>query len=118
MSITFVIPLLTAFGLGSLLTAFLQHWFSVRSKKEARDFSERREAYIGLLEAYHRAAIEGTGEAAKTFAYWQMRCELVAPTDVRKAIADIIATNDDLPKRYIAHDKLKDAMRRDLKVSN
>jgi hypothetical protein len=69
------------------------------------------------LEAYHRAAVEGTDEAAKSFALWQMRCELVAPATVRNAISQIVATNEDREGRNIAHENLKIAMRADLKVT-
>lgn len=110
------IPLLTAFGLGSIVTAFVQSWITRRARIADRSFDERKAAYIGLLEAYHRAAVEGTDAAAKHFAYWQMRCELVAPKPVRRAITAIIETNDDPAKRYPAHEALKEALRADLGV--
>jgi hypothetical protein len=111
------ISLLTAFGLGSIVTALVQAWLSRRYTLDERNFQERKSAYIGLLEAYHRAAIEGTDEAAKSFALWQMRCELVAPAPVCNAISQIIATNEDRHGRNIAHENLKIAMRADLKVT-
>jgi len=83
---------------------------------EARAFSEKKEAYVGLLDAYHKAAIEGTDAAAKNFAYWQIRCELVAPEVVRKAIQGIVDSNDDPAARAFSHDTLTDALRSDLGV--
>jgi hypothetical protein len=59
------IPLLTAFGLGSIATAFIQSWLARRSLDNERAFREKQAAYIGLLEAYHRAAVEGSDEASK-----------------------------------------------------
>jgi len=109
-------PLLGAFGLGSVLTALVQSWLSARSKASERSFEERKEAYIGLLEAYHQAAVEGTDQAGKKFAYWQMRCEIVGPQAVRNAIEEIVATNDDLKGRTLAHEKLKSSIRKDLGV--
>jgi hypothetical protein len=111
------ISLLTAFGLGSIVTALVQAWLSRKYSLDERNFQERKSAYIGLLEAYHRAAVEGTDAAAKSFALWQMRCELVAPAPVRNAIAQIVATNEDRDGRNIAHENLKIAMRADLKVT-
>lgn len=74
-------------------------------------------AYVGLLEAYHRAAVEGTDETSKAFAYWQMRCELVAPAPVRDAIRRIVETNDDHPARMKADQDMKEAMRADLGIT-
>jgi hypothetical protein len=112
-----ILSLLTAFGLGSIVTALVQAWLSNRSKRDERSFREKQAAYIGLLEAYHRAAVEGTDEAAKNFAYWQMRCELVASEAVRKAIERIIDTNDDKVGRSQAHEALKIALRTDLGIT-
>jgi hypothetical protein len=112
-----VLPLLTAFGLGSIITALAQSWLQNRSQTKRRNFEERKAAYIGLLEAYHEAAVSRSDKAAKNFAYWQMRCDLVSPPNVRRAIARIVETNDDVAERYEAHDKLKAALRDDLGVS-
>ncbi|MBS7789145.1 hypothetical protein KTR66_04015 [Roseococcus sp. SDR] len=111
-----LIPLLTAFGLGSIVTTLVQAWLSQRSKKDELRFQEKKAAYVGLLEAYHRAAVEGTDEAAKHFAYWQMRCDLVASKEVRDAIRLIIDTNDDRSGRVRAHATLQEAMRADLGI--
>lgn len=111
-----LIPLLTAFGLGSIVTALIQSWLAQRSKQDERRFLEKQSAYIGLLEAYHRAAVERTDESAKGFAYWQMRCELVAPKPVRDAISQIVETNDDRPARMEADRVLREAMRKDLGI--
>lgn len=112
-----ILSLLTAFGLGSVVTALIQSWLSQRSKLDERRFREKQAAYIGLLEAYHRAAVEGTDEAAKNFALWQMRCELVAPEAVRRAIERIVETNEDRAGRFKADDELKVAFRTDLGIA-
>jgi hypothetical protein len=112
-----IIPLLTAFGLGSIVTAFVQYWLGNKSKEDERRFREKQAAYVGLLEAYHRAAVEGTDEASKLFAYWQMRCDLVGSKDVRIAIQKIVDTNDDREGRTKADNELKIAMRADLGVT-
>ena len=112
-----ILSLLTAFGLGSVVTALIQSWLAQRSKQDERRFREKQAAYIGLLEAYHRAAVEGTEEAAKNFALWQMRCELVATEAVRRAIERIVETNEDRAGRTKAHDELKAAFRTDLGIA-
>ena len=109
-----VIPLLTAFGLGSIVTALIQSWLAQRSKEDERSFREKQAAYVGLLEAYHRAAVDGSDETSKLFAYWQMRCELAAPASVRDAIRRIVETNDDRPGRERADRDMREAMRADL----
>ncbi|MGE3872500.1 MAG: hypothetical protein AB7F74_06050 [Parvibaculaceae bacterium] len=111
-----LIPLLTAFGLGSIVTALIQSWLAQRTKHDERRFHEKQTAYVGLLEAYHRAALEGTDETAKMFAYWQVRCELVAPESVRDAIRRIVETNDDRSGREKADRDMREAMRIDLGI--
>ncbi|MEP2716503.1 hypothetical protein [Pseudophaeobacter sp.] len=94
---------------------------SSRAKNTERSFQERKEAYVGLLEAYHQAAIAHTGNqeaAAKNFAYWQLRCEIVGPRAVRDAIKEIVLTNDDRKKRSLAHEELKSSTRRDLTIAS
>jgi hypothetical protein len=112
-----IIPLLTAFGLGSIMSILIQSWLAQRSKLDERAFHEKQAAYIGLIEAYHRAAVEGSDEAAKAFAYWQMRCELVASVAVRDAISRVVETNDDRPARFQADYDMKTAMRADLGIT-
>lgn len=112
-----LIPLLTAFGLGSIVTALIQAWLLQRAKEDERRFREKQAAYVGLLEALHRAAIENSIEAGKQFAYWQMRCALVSPKSVRQAIKRIPETNDDRVERLKAMDELEAAMRADLHIT-
>ncbi|HMG48533.1 MAG TPA: hypothetical protein VK614_13880 [Allosphingosinicella sp.] len=111
------LPLLAAFGLGSVVTAFVQSGLTNRSKRLDRVFAEKQTAYIGLLEAYHRAAVESSDETSKLFAYWQMRCELVASEAVRDAVRRIVETNDDPKGRLQADSDLKVAMRADLGIT-
>jgi len=108
---------ISAFGLGAILTTVFQAFFNVYQKKKDLVFQEKKEAYVGLLQAYHRAAVEDSDDAGKEFAYWQMRCELISNKKVRAAIQGIIDTDGNKPKRYIAHDNLKDVLREDLGVS-
>lgn len=111
-----ILPLLAAFGLGSIVTAFVQAGLANRSKRFDRVFSEKQIAYVGLLEAYHRAAAEATDEAAKNLAYWQVRCDLVGSDAVCDAIRRRAGTNDDREGRLTADNDLRLAMRSDLKI--
>jgi hypothetical protein len=36
-----IVPLLTAFGLGSIVTALIQSWLAQRSKRDNRRFQEK-----------------------------------------------------------------------------
>ena len=92
MEFTYLVHLLTAFGLGSIITVIMQFWLQSRAKISERSFSERKEVYVGLLEAYHEAAVNPSEKMSKNFAYWQMRCDLVAPLNVRKAIQRIVVS--------------------------
>jgi hypothetical protein len=113
-----ILPLISAFGMGAIVTALVQAWLLKKAELLKRNFQEKKECYVGLLEAYHRAAIENTNEAAKNFGYWQMRCDLVAPQEVRKAIQEIINTNENKEARNVAHENLKRALRKDLGVTD
>lgn len=115
-----IIQLLSAAGLGgivgSLLTTVVQSWLAHKSYIANRRFQEKKEAYVGLLDSYHKAAVKNSNEAAKEFAFWQMRCELVAPDKVRKAIQEIVDSNEDTQRRQVDHEKLKEVLRKDLGV--
>jgi len=100
-----------------VITVLIQAAVAQLAQKSGRSFEERKAAYVGLLEAYQRAAVEGTDAAAKEFAYWQMRCDLVAPEDVRVGIARIVETNDDPGGRAVAHESLKLALRANLGIA-
>lgn len=112
-----ITSLLAAFGLGSIVTAFVQNWLANRGKEDERRFREKQAAFIGLLEAYHQAAVAGSDEASKLFGYWQMRCELVASAPVREAIRRVADTNDDRIGRQKADLDMRNAMRADLGIT-
>jgi len=117
-----IIQLISAAGIGSivgsLLTACVQAWLSNRQQLNNRNFQEKKEAFLGLLNAYHQAAIKPSDTASKEFAFWQMRCELVASAKVRKAIQEIVDTNHSQEKRLIAHENMKAAMRHNLQIQS
>ena len=71
----------------------------------------------GFWQAMHRSEIEGTEEAALHVGHWIARCELVAPHSVRIAVNEVIDTNPGSSERKAAIQKVLQAMRKDLGVS-
>ena len=105
---------------GVLITTLLQAYLSNKSALSNRNFQEKKEAYVGFLEALHRSEIERTTEASARAGHWQNRCELVAPESVTKHTSRVCDTN---PSKGIPHPArpaviadLKRAMRADLGV--
>lgn len=118
-------PILSAAGVGgvvgSLVTTLVQALFSNRAATRARDFQEKKEAYIGFLEALHRSDVEQTREASMRAGHWKNRCDLVASPSVRAVIEKIFETNPDVngnvhPDRPKVIGDLRRAMRSDLGV--
>jgi len=103
------------------VTSLLQAWLSKKAAFGERRFREKKEAYVGYLNAMHRSEIEGTSEAAKYVGHWQNVCDLVASAPVRSHIAQMLATNplndgSPHPERPKAMADLKAAMRADLDI--
>jgi hypothetical protein len=46
-----LIEFTVAFGLGSMVTTFIQIWYSTRRDFKARQFAEKRDAFVGFLKA-------------------------------------------------------------------
>lgn len=114
-----VIALLTAFGLGSIITALVQAWLNTRNEEQKRKFSEKKEAYIGLLESYYQVAVNSTEANRMRFGYWQLRCELVGSKEVRTAVQAMIDSNEDKEgtTRKKAYQDLQVEMRKDLQIT-
>ncbi|MBB5571762.1 MULTISPECIES: hypothetical protein [Rhizobium] len=110
-----VLPLIGGLGLGSLLKSVIDNFNSRRAVMKDRLYQEKREAYLGLLAALHKAAVSHSDENSKEFALWQTRCHLFGSPDVSKFAQDIIDTND-RPRieREEAFKGLLQAMRKDL----
>ena len=114
------VQFLSAFGLGAVATAIIQSWLSNRSYIRQRAFAEKKESYIGFLDALHQSEIEQTKIAALNVGHWQNRIELVGSRDVIAACHRIRETNPTPdgahPDRPAALQRLKDKMRADLSV--
>jgi len=111
------IQLISAAGMGgivgSLLTTVVQAWLQNKQYLADRRFQEKKEAYIGLLEAYKTASLQGF-DNKKEFAYWSVRCELVAPAEIVNLI-EAMKTSD-YAIQAKAFSKLKTALRKDLGI--
>lgn len=77
------ISYLTVFGVGSLLTALVQILLNNRTASRQRIYDERKEAYVGLLEAWVRQETGVVTEATmKDVGHWVLRSQLVASQPV------------------------------------
>ena len=115
------ISLLTAFGLGSIVTALVQAWLTKKSYLENRNFQEKKEAYVGFLKADHRAAVEKTHESSLFLGHMIGICELVGSRKVVELLRRFAETNPvnnkPHPDRPEVVKNLTKAMRKDLGVS-
>lgn len=118
------IQLLSAAGIGgivgSLMTALVQGWLTHRSYLIARSFQEKKEAYVGYLQALYDSEIQQTEQAARAVGHWRNRCELVSSAEVSSCMERMFNSNPNdgevHPDRPLALRALKDAMRKDLSV--
>ena len=108
------LSLLAGLGFGSILTTIVQFFFYNKKERKARLYNEKKEAYLGLLEVLHRAAVEPSDKHAKAYALWQMRCELVGSIEVIKAVAGVAESEPGSEKRSKYFELLKSSMRKDL----
>ena len=103
-------------GIGSLITSIVTNYMARRSAASDRWYQEKREAYIGLLNALHNAAVNPSNESSKAYALWQTGCDLFGSRAVSKYAQQIVDTNDGPRKeRDDAFAALVNAMRADLK---
>ena len=116
-----IIQFLSAFGLGAVVAAFVQAWLSNRAYISKRNFDEKKESYIGFLDALHQSEVERTEKSALNVGHWQNRIELVGSQIVIAACSRIKETNPISnavhPERPQALRDLKEAMRKDLGVT-
>lgn len=115
------IQFLSAFGLGAIVTALIQAWLSHRAYVGQRNFQEKKESYVGFLDALHQSEVERTEAASLRVGHWQNRIELVGSKEVVAACHAIRDTNPTQagahPDRPAALHRLKEAMRSDLGVA-
>ena len=126
------IQLISAAGIGGiiggLLTTILQAYFSNKQHLADRNFQEKKDAFIGLINSYTELSDScltvsyGTPEARKNFEYWKIRSELVAPKEIRKIIQNIKSYNHGVPPEHYTHERdaifkiVQDLIRKDLGI--
>lgn len=89
-----ILPLLAGLGIGSLLKSMADHFMARRASTSDRWYQEKRESYLGLLQALHDAAIHPSDKNSMAFALWQTRCELFGSKDVAMYAQAMVDTND------------------------
>lgn len=109
-----LLPLIGGLGLGSLFKSIADSYLAKRNSTRDRLYQERKECYIGLLEALHKADAEPSEANAKAFGYWKTRCELFGAPIVGHFAQQMIDTQPGTPERNAAFDSLRMAMRKDL----
>lgn len=77
-----IIEFLSAFGLGALVTALVQAWLSHKSYISKRNFQEKKESYVGYLDAIYKSDIKNTVETGAYLAHWKNRIELIGSKEV------------------------------------
>lgn len=112
-----VISLLTAFGMGSLITVVVQWYLSARLTAKKRQYEERKEAYIGLLESWVRQENDGfTEDSLRDVGHWVLRAQLVASEHVYNLLCAWSDAEPGCSERIKTTQKLKTAMRDDLRT--
>lgn len=112
-----LLPLIGGLGIGSLLKGVVDHFLAGRAKSSDRAYQEKREVYIGLLQALREAAVKPSNENAKAFALWHARCAIFGANEVTVAAQRLIDTDHKGTKggaRDNAYQDLINAMRKDM----
>lgn len=110
-----ILPLLGGLGIGAVIKSVIDHFNARRAVSQDRHYQEKREAYLGLLGALHKAAVESSDQNSKEFALWQTRCQLFGSLEVANFAQAIVDTNDrPRVEREEAFKGLIEAMRKDL----
>ncbi len=112
------VSLLSAFGVGAVVSTITQSVLSNRTVKRSRSFNERKEAYFGLFEAISSLQSGSSSAAKVNFDMWVFRCNIVAPKTVRDAINALYGTDIDNNARIEAIEQLKLQIRADLGISS
>ena len=115
-----VVQLISAAGIGdiigSVITTLLQSWIANNQRLDDRKFQEKKEAYLGLLDAYRNVATSCTKDSSLDFAYWIMRCNLVSPSYMKEAITNLENTKSGSVERAKALETLANSMSKALDI--
>ena len=109
------LSLLGVFGLGSVVTTIVSNYLISIKDRKIKSFDERKEAYIGLLEAWVRQENNDFDQQSRLdVGHWVLRSELVASPDVYEKLQIWKSLSPDSDDRIKATESLKSSMRSDL----
>ena len=114
-----LLPLVGGLGTGSMLKGIIDHFLDKKLKIDDRLCEEKRETYLGIIDAMHEADIHPSLENAKAFGNWTNRCKLFGSPEVIAAAQAYIETSADVTSdaRARAFEALFSAMRKDISRS-
>ncbi len=95
----FVLPLVAGIGIGLLLASMA--WYLMTSQRLANGlYQEKREAYLGLLDALRNAKSESSDADVKAWAHWQTRCILFGSPEVTRYAQEVADSFDKPAAEY------------------
>ena len=104
-------------GVGSAVTAFVQHALARRAKQQDLRLAELKEAFTGFLAAFAKMnEDDGSRENQVNFGLWVARIQLVASPKVSACIETMRKTNPNSNHRTAAIDAMLVEMRGDLGI--
>lgn len=104
-------------GVGSAVTAFVQHALARRAKQEDLRLAELKEAFTGFLAAFAKMnENDSSRENQVNFGLWVARIQLVASPKVSTCIERVKETSPRSPQRATAIDAMLAEMRSDLGI--
>ena len=107
--------LLGVFGIGAIFKTILDSVLSAKKDRASLQYKEKREAYLGLLDALHKAAVSPSDENSKIFALWQTKVSIFGSQEASDAVKGIVDTNDGpRESRNMYFNNLLKAIREDL----
>lgn len=109
------LPLLAAFGLGSVTTAVVQWFLALHLAIRERQYQERKEAYIGLFGAWADQTNDGfSPRSSLAVGHWVDRAKLVASPEVFTELQEWDNSEPGSPERLAVMAALRKSMRDDL----
>ncbi|MDD3183039.1 MAG: hypothetical protein PHD48_09590, partial [Alphaproteobacteria bacterium] len=88
-----IISLVSAAGIGAILATIIHAWLTERKEIRQRIFQEKKEAYLGFLNAMYVAEITPSEENQRKGGYWVNVCRIVASKEVNDLLEKHLATN-------------------------
>lgn len=110
-----ILAIFGGLGIGSLLTAVVNHFLSKKKDAAEKLYQEKKEAYIGMTRALYDAEIEPGPKNEKMFGYHLNIAKMFSSSDVIVSAQKVIESAPGSQNRKTALDEFYEAMRKDLK---